>query len=435
MLNSVPLPCAVAHYHVVVQNVSQKVSPAHQDRPVQPRRLLFVNYEFPPVGGGAAYASLATARELVAMGHRVDFLTAATPGARQDEEIDGIRVFRVRCHRRSVHDVGLLGALSFLALAVPRLRALANHNRYDACHYYFGLPTGLLSCVPGAHRATPYIISLRGSDVPGYSPELSPFHRFLLPVTRRIWGGAYRVIANSRALRRLAAESFPGLRVDVILNGATLPKTIPIDARPRSGTRVLTVSRLIERKGLDTLVQAIARSRNPVLHLDIAGEGPEESSLRHLAHSLGVADRVRFHGFIEHAQLAHLYTNADVFTLVSRAESCSMAMLEAMAAGLPIVATNVGGNVELIQPNVNGLLVEPENIDALVRALSELAADPQRRLRFGTYNRGLIEQRYGWRSVAQQYEALFEEIVASPKTPETAVEPNPGVLDRRSIDP
>ena len=68
MLNSVPLPCAVAHYHVVVQNVSQKVSPAHQDRPVQPRRLLFVNYEFPPVGGGAAYASLATARELVAMG-------------------------------------------------------------------------------------------------------------------------------------------------------------------------------------------------------------------------------------------------------------------------------------------------------------------------------------------------------------------------------
>jgi glycosyltransferase involved in cell wall biosynthesis len=171
------------------------------------------------------------------------------------------------------------------------------------------------------------------------------------------------------------------------------------------------------------------------LLLDIAGEGPEEASLRHLAHSLGVADRVRFHGFIEHAQLAHLYTNADVFTLVSRAESCSMAMLEAMAAGLPIVATNVGGNVELIQPNVNGLLVEPENIDALVRALSELAADPQRRLRFGTYNRGLIEQRYGWRSVAQQYEALFEEIVASPKTPETAVEPNPGVLDRRSIDP
>jgi glycosyltransferase involved in cell wall biosynthesis len=397
-------------------------------------RLLFVNYEFPPVGGGAAYASMATARELVAMGHRIDFLTAATPGAQKDEEIDGVRVFRVRCHRRSVHDIGLLGALSFLALAVPRLRALAKHNRYDACHYYFGLPTGLLSCVPGAHRSSPYVISLRGSDVPGYSPELRKIHHFMLPFTRRIWCGADRVIANSQDLRRLAAASLPGLRVDVILNGAAAPKALPIGARPCPGGQILTVSRLIKRKAVDTLIQAVARSRDRMLHLDIAGEGPEGAALRHLAHSVGVADRVRFHGFVDRAQLASLYANADVFTLVSRAESCSMAMLEAMAAGLPIVATKVGGNVELIQHNVNGLLVEPENIDVLESALSALARDPQQRLRFGAHNRSLIEQRYGWRSVAQQYEAVFNEIVTIPETPGSAAESNPGILQRRGID-
>jgi len=398
-------------------------------------RLLFVNYEFPPVGGGAAYASLATARELVAMGHRVDFLTAATPGAQRDETIDGIRVFRVRCHRRSVHDIGLLGALSFLAFAVPRLRALATHYRYDACHYYFGLPTGLLSCVPGAHRASPYVISLRGSDVPGYSPELRQIHRFMLPITRRIWCGAHRVIANSQDLRRLAAASIPGLRVDVILNGAAIPKTLPVAAWPSPGGRILTVSRLIERKGVDTLIRALARSRDRMLHLDIAGDGPEGGALRELAHSVGVADRVRFHGFVDRAQLASLYANADVFALVSRAESCSMAILEAMAAGLPIVATKAGGNVELIRHSVNGFLVEPENIDALESALSALAADPQQRLHFGARNRALIEQRYGWRSVAQQYEAVFREIVATPTSPESAAESNPGMLQRRSIDP
>jgi glycosyltransferase involved in cell wall biosynthesis len=398
-------------------------------------RLLFVNYEFPPVGGGAAYASLATARELVVMGHRVDFLTSATPGAQNDEEIDGIRVFRVRCHRRSVHDIGLLGALSFLAFAVPRLRALAKHNRYDACHYYFGLPTGVLSCVPGAHRASPYIISLRGSDVPGYSPELRKIHYFMSPITRRIWCRAHRVIANSQDLRRLAAASMPGLRVDVILNGAAMPQTLSNDVRQCAGGRILTVSRLIERKGLDTLIQAVARSRDRMLHLDIAGEGPEGPALRRLAHSIGVANRVRFHGFVDRAQLATLYANADVFTLVSRAESCSMAMLESMAAGLPIVATKVGGNVELIEHNVNGLLVEPENIDALEGALSALAADSQQRLRFGAYNRALIQQRYGWRSVAQQYEAVFKEMVAAPEAPESAVESNSSILARRSIDP
>jgi len=398
-------------------------------------RLLFVNYEFPPVGGGAAYASLATARELVAMGHQVDFLTSATPGAQKDEEIDGIRVFRVRCHRRGVHDIGLLGALSFLAFAVPRLRALAKHNRYDACHYYFGLPTGVLSCVPGAHRASPYIVSLRGSDVPGYSPELGKLHHFMLPITRRIWRRAHRVIANSQDLRRLAAASMPGLPVDVILNGAEMPEILPSDARPRPGGRILTVSRLIERKGLDTLIRAVARSRDRMLHLDIAGEGPEGPALRLLAHSIGVADRVRFHGFVDRAQLGTLYANADVFTLVSLAESCSMAMLEAMAAGLPIVATKVGGNVELIEHNVNGLLVEPENIGALSSALSALAADSQQRLRFGAYNRALIEQRYGWRSVAQQYEAIFKEMAAIPETPESEVESSPRILQRRRIDP
>jgi glycosyltransferase involved in cell wall biosynthesis len=398
-------------------------------------RLLFVNYEFPPVGGGAAYASLATARELVVMGHQLDFLTSATPGAQKDEEIDGIRVFRVRCHRRGVHDIGLLGALSFLAFAVPRLRALAKHNRYDACHYYFGLPTGVLSCVPGAHRASPYIISLRGSDVPGYSRELRKIHYFMLPITRRIWWGAHRVIANSQDLRRLAAASMPDLRVDVILNGAAMPQTPPIEVRQCSEGRILTVSRLIERKGLDTLIQAVARSRDRKLHLDIAGEGPEGPALRRLARSLGVADRVRFHGFVDRAQLGCLYSSADVFTLVSRAESCSMAMLEAMAAGLPIVATKVGGNVELIEHNVNGLLVEPENIDVLESALSALAADSQQRLRFGAYNRALIERRYGWRSVALQYEAVFKDMSSDPGAPDSPAESNPSILRRRHTNP
>jgi glycosyltransferase involved in cell wall biosynthesis len=398
-------------------------------------RLLFVNYEFPPVGGGAAYASLATARELVAMGHRVDFLTAATPGARQDEDIDGVKVLRVRCHRRSVHDIGLMGALSFVAFAAPRLRTLAKRNRYDAIHYYFGLPTGLLSLVPGAHRRRPYIVSLRGSDVPGYTPNLRRYHRLMLPLTHRIWHGAYRVIANSQDLGRLAEASLPGLRIDVILNGAETAKSPSHKARSGSGTRILAVSRLIERKGLDTLIKAVARSPDRTLRLDIAGEGPESAALRQLAEACEVADRVHFHGFVDRAHLAALYARADLFALVSRAESCSMALLEAMAAGLPIVATEVGGNVELVRHQVNGLLVETEDVEALEAALTSLAADPQRRLRFGAANRALVAQRYGWHSVAKRYEAVFKELLRSPAAAIAAPDPRLRVVQRRGIDP
>jgi glycosyltransferase involved in cell wall biosynthesis len=394
-------------------------------------RLLFVNYEFPPVGGGAAYASLASARELVAMGHRVDFLTAATGRGQSDEEIDGVRVLRVRCHRRSVHDIGLLGAVSFVAFAAPRLRALARSNRYDAIHYYFGLPTGLLSLLPGAHRELPYIVSLRGSDVPGYTPHLRLYHRLMMPFTRRIWRRAHRVIANSQDLRRLAAASLPGLRIEVILNGAA-PAPLAAESPVRRGARILTVSRLIERKGLDTLIKALARSPDRTLSLDIAGEGPQGPALHQLATACAVADRVRFHGFVDRAQLATLYAEADVFALVSRAESCSMAMLEAMAAGLPVIATKVGGNVELIQPQVNGLLVESEDVAALENALSSLAADSALRRRFGLANRELVAQRHGWRSVAQRYESVFREIV---RTSAGLADARPGILQQRGIDP
>ena len=386
-------------------------------------QLLFANYEFPPVGGGAAYASQATARELVAMGHQVDFLTAATDGKRDDEEIDGVRVYRVRSYRRGVHESGLIGALSFLGFAATRLRVLARVNGYDAYHYYFSLPTGFLSLLPGAHRHRPYIVSLRGSDVPAYDPALFWHHKALLPVTRRIWRRAYRVVANSEDLRRLALSCVPDVSIDVILNGASAPGARSTPGEKRSGLRILTVSRLIARKGLDTLIRALGRSGNEDLSLDIAGEGPEGAALRGLARACGVADRVRFHGFVDRGGLESLYVNADIFVLASLAESCSMALLEAMAAGLPLVATRVGGNVELVRDGTNGLLFKAQSVEELHTALRTLVSNPALRRRFAVANRELAREQFSWRAVARRYEAIFQQATgrcAPGGNPETA---------------
>lgn len=397
--------------------------------------LLFLNYEFPPVGGGAAYASLATARELVSMGHGVDFLTTATPNAASDGEIDGVRVFRVRTYRRGIHEIGLGGALSFVCCATSRLRAIARRTHYDACHYYFGLPTGLLTRLPGPHQSYPYVISLRGSDVPGYDPSLEWHHRLMLPVTRRIWRGAHRVVANSHYLRRLALASAPDIAIEVIHNGAAAPDTSPVHQEMRSGVRVLAVSRLIARKGLDMLIRALGSSRSEDLSIDIAGDGPDGAALRQLATDCGVADRVRFHGFVDRPGLSYLYARADIFVLTSIAESCSMALLEAMAAGLPIVATKAGGNTELVQNGSNGLLIEPGNVDELSGALRTLAQDRAQRQRFAAANCTLAQERFSWRGVAQRYEAIFQEAVQASTRLRAGAEagqpgPHPDLIDR-----
>jgi glycogen(starch) synthase len=387
-------------------------------------RLLFVNYEFPPVGGGAAYASLATARELVAMGHEVDFLTTCChTGAEPQHE--GIAVHRVRSFRRGVHQSGLIGAASFLGFAAARLGQLARARNYDAYHYYFSLPTGLLSCLPGAHRSKPYVVSLRGSDVPGYDCALQWPHRMLLPITRRIWGHAYRVVANSADLRRLALASAPDIPIDVILNGTEVPTQIGCPPETRSKVRVLAISRLIPRKGLDTLIRAVQQTPTDLLSLDIAGEGPEAEQLQKLARCVGVADRVRFHGFVNRVELAELHRKADIFVLASHAESCSMALLEAMAAGLPLVATHVGGNGELVRHGQNGLLFSPQNAQELAAALQTLALNPALRQRFGSVNRAQARVKFSWRAVAKGYEAIFLQAVGR-QGPQGKDEPAPG---------
>ncbi|HEY6456172.1 MAG TPA: glycosyltransferase family 4 protein [Steroidobacteraceae bacterium] len=370
-------------------------------------RLLFINYEFPPVGGGAAYASLAAARELVGMGHEVHFLTAGDPTGLGGEEVDGIRVHRVRAHRSGVHEAGLVGAASFVVSAAIRMRSLLREHHYDVCHYYFGLPTGLLSMVPGVHKRLPYVVSLRGSDVPGYEPALRFLHRALWPLTRHIWRDAFRVVANSRDLRRLAQTSAPRIPIDVIANGATVPDLNPPRSGASSGIRVLTVSRLIPRKDLETLIIALSQVDDPSMTLDIAGEGPQAESLRALARSLHMQHRVRFHGYVDRVGLARLRAAADIFVLTSVSESCSMALLEAIAVGIPAIATRVGGTCELIEHGRTGLLVGAHDAHGLCAALTSLARNAPLRRQFSEAGRALLAERFSWRIAALRYEALF----------------------------
>jgi glycosyltransferase involved in cell wall biosynthesis len=376
-------------------------------------KLLFLNYEFPPVGGGAAQASLATAREFVTLGHRVDFLTISTEDAPSVEDLGGVRVHKVHAYRRGLHDVSMAGAMSFVAAAAWRLPRLAAEQDYDAYHYYFGLPTGLLTFVPGPHRERPYVVSLRGSDVPGYDPRLDGFHRALLPLTRRIWRGAARVVANSEGLQQLAVAAVPTQAIDVIRNGVHLPEPESRADRREASVRILAVSRLIERKGVDTLLHAVAGLASPAVTIDIAGDGPDRQALEDLARGLGLAGRVQFHWFTEREALADLYRRADVFALTSVAESCSMALLDAIAAGLPVVATQVGGNPELVEHGVNGLLARPGEASEFTAALDTLCRDRTRRLQYGERGRARAIARHSWKSVAMEYEAVLQAAVES----------------------
>jgi len=382
--------------------------------------VLILNYEFPPMGGGAGHASYELAKRLVNDGYQVDVLTSGMDDTLLEESVDGINVSRVRSRRKGIHNSGLLGALSYVFAAIPRCRQLLQNRRYDVVHYYFGLPTGMLMLLVPEIRKLPSVVSLRGSDVPGYDQDnliLRCMHFILSPATRYIWRRARKVLANSEELRRLAERVPTGRSIGVIRNGVDLDMFEPCrraEVAHKAGTaplRIATVARLIPRKGLEHLLNAVEELRDPCIQLSIYGAGSHAEQLKDLVVALGLQNQVNFAGFKDRAQLPNAYQTADIFVLPSVSESCSMALLEAMASGLPVIATSVGGNVELVANGVNGFLVPPADPAALAGAIRRMASDPARRSEMGVQSRRLASQYYDADVVADRYKNVYKEII------------------------
>jgi len=384
-------------------------------------RILVLNYEYPPLGGGAAVATAALAHGLAERGIRVDVVTAGgqtsagscTPETNAGGEDGKLTLYRVPSRRTGVHEAGMSDAASYLAAALPLIRQLMRTHRYDAIHVFFSLPTGAL--LPFLDlRGTPVVVSLRGSDVPGYDPHNRPLqmaHRVLRPLTRWIWRRADRVVAVCESLGQLARRTYPDLRYSVVPNGVDLDLFHPAaDASPsRPGPiRCLAVARLIERKGLGDLIRALALLERGRFALEIVGGGSDERVLRDLAAAQGVADEVRFLGPLSRAGVARRYREADLFTLPSSAEAFGNVFAEALASGLPIVSSRIGGIPDLVEHGTNGLLITPGDIHALAGAIRYLADDPELRLEMARRNRAKAEATLEWSQVTRRYLSTYE---------------------------
>lgn len=369
--------------------------------------ILLLNYEFPPMGGGAGNATWNIARALIGLGVRVDVLTSRFESEPYEEIKDGVRIYRVRSFRKGIHDCGLRGALTYIFFALFKSRQLLKENRYDALHFFFSFPTGLLSLA--LNKKIPYIVSLRGSDVPGYdkySKVTSYLHRVLKPINLSIWRNAGRVIALSEGLKKIASLSAPELEMGVIHNGIDSNVFYPEGvARKRANNQIklICVSRLLERKGIQYLLQALADIRKENISLEIVGEGSFEANLKAMTLELELTQRVHFAGYCPRQELYKLYNQSDIFVLPSLTESFGLVFAEAMACGLPIIGTRVGGIPEIVLDNDNGILVPPHNVEALKEAILSLADDPALRKKIGRQNVQRIRKKFSWKIIATEY--------------------------------
>ena len=391
-------------------------------------KILIVTSSFPRwTGDPAGIFLLHLGKALTNLGHDITVLAPHAPHIPVREEMEGIEV-----HRFRYAWPGRLQTLAYgegMAINVRKnpmrfflllpyiisqgiaMRRLAKGK--DLVNVHWLLPQGL---VAGLFRVRS-VVTVHGSDV---NLGLGIPGRILLRFSLK---SALAVTANSRATRRTIEEKVPGVVVSIIPMGVDMASFEDADFKPHEvidmkGPRIICVGRLIPLKGQRYLIDALPmiKGRFPGATVTLVGDGPERGNLIALCKRLGIYDSVDFKGMVSTEKLPGILREHDIFVLPSvimpsgETEGLGTVILEAMAVGLPVVGTNVGGIPDMIEDGVNGILVKERSPDAIFDAVSIIAGDDELRNRFVKRAKKFVKDKFSWKVVARDFDSLFKEI-------------------------
>ena len=369
-----------------------------------------LNYEFPPIGGGAGQAHLNILHQFANHPEvQIDVLTCAVGRGIEIEKFSSnINIHRIGIRKKNLHYWLKIEVIEWLFRAGKYHKQLIKNNNYDLAHAFFGFPTGYLPYKTA--DKLPYIISLRGSDVPGYNIRLGIDYILLAGLFRRIWTKAKAVVANSQGLAHLGNRFMPEMNIGIITNGIDMGRFHPARSKKLgSPVKLITVCRLISRKRIDLLINAIklCRDNGYNVELNIAGHGNLQNELEKLAAELNISDYINFLGRIESKRMPEIYRENDIFIMSSAHEGMSNAMLEAMASGLPIITTYCEGVDELIDGN--GAITPAEPL-SIANAIEDIIDDSES---FETMKELSVKQaaKFSWNTAAKNYIQLYESVI------------------------
>ena len=323
---------------------------------------------------------------------------------------DRVTIVRIRALRKSPHQSGIIEMASYILLASWHAVKLARSHRIDSALAFFSVPGGIVARWLNFRTGIPYVVSLRGGDVPGTESRLATFYRVLQPLRHDIFKHARAVCAPSQGLKALSekADPFP---VEVVPNGINTDLFRPEPERRAKVPTLLSVGRLHTQKNVGYLLNLVAALKKKTeIRAQIIGDGPERPGLERTAAGLGITDCIQFSGWLPREEVREAYQSATFLVHASSYEGMSNVILEALASGLPVAASQIPENCELIQDATNGFLFDPAGDPAqLADRISPIFQDLTTWDRLSIAARATIEKRVSWRHAAGLYEKLLTE--------------------------
>ncbi len=368
--------------------------------------ILLLNYEFPPLGGGAAPVTKELAIELGKKGHTFDLITMGFKGLPSEEKIGPIHVYRVPCRRAKKELSTTIEMLSFIHPAIRKATQLIKEKKYDLIHTHFIIPTGIIAWRLSKKHNIPYIISTHGSDIPGYNPDrFQIIHKIILPLWKKIIERSRGVITPSESLRQLILRSWKKNPEHI----KTIPWGIKTPTLPTTKKEniILFAGRLFERKGAHYLLKAIQNTNIHGYKVVIVGDGPMRQELEDLAQG---DSRVEFKGWIPREELWKLYARSKIFVFPSIQESFGMVIGESMAAGMTVITSNISAMPEVVGDT--GILVQPKSVEEIRTALLQLTSNQKMVRTLGKKAKKRLQTMFTMKKVVESYNKIYNDTIS-----------------------
>jgi glycosyltransferase involved in cell wall biosynthesis len=378
-------------------------------------KILICNYEYPPIGGGGGITTQRLAEELVKR-HFVTVITSAFRELPKHEIQNGVEIHRVPVfHRKNAETATLLSMASYFPSSLLKGVALCRKEKFDVINSHFAVPTGPSAVILSKVFRIPHVLSIHGGDVFDPSKSLSPHKSWgLHGLVQSIINSSDMVLPQSSNIEQNTRKYYRIRKPIRIIPHAIKRPAFEVCERQVFGFStddilLITIGRLIHRKAIHHLITMVSRINDPKVKLLILGDGPERQSLEGYVARLGLTQRVFFSGWVAEEQKFQLLNTSNVYVSSTLHEGFGLIFCEAMACGLPIVTFDNGGHTDFLVDGRSGFLVPAGDLDTLRERVEILAYQPDLRSRFGSFNKGLVENFFIERC-ASEYEEMFAEL-------------------------
>jgi len=391
--------------------------------------ILLLCHEYPPLGGGGGVGAKQYADAWAQKGNHVTVLTAWRRGLNFEEIQNGTRIVRVitiPSKDRATFSI----ASMFSYIISGFFHILWNKQSYrdfQVINSHFCIPTGLLGFMASKLLFRPHVLTIIGGDIYDPTKRSSPHRHFITRVLNRfLMDSADRVVAISGDTKEKAIDSYRVRKDITVINYGFHPTDLTTHNRPKDDSedgkyRLVAVGRLIPRKGFEYLIRAMARLPENIV-VNIVGDGPLEKHLRTIADENNLNGRVNFTGYVPRERINRYLLNANCFVLPSLHEGLGIVVQEAMQAGLPIVSTDNGGQIDLIKHLRNAILIAPRDVDGLTAGIMRFYTDRKLANSVRRNNRQDIKKHY-IEANCEKYIGIFAELAGQVESREVEKQP------------